>query len=304
MHAERLLPSFLEITAYSDFDPVPDRRPLWRDDWLKENLLRGLQNRRYPAARTDSRVLLHLFGRPLESLPEETYNILWHHSHPDWLTPEILSRYHKIYCASRPFVSRIRAMGFEAEWLMVPTHVRPIRSPKVCDIVFVGNARRDGTQRAVEWLAKSRYQVRVWGAGWKGRLPDSWLAGTYYENGDLGRLYSAAKIVVNDHHEDMRREGFVNQRTLDALAGGSLVVSDRVTGMEDVFEDTVPTFTSSDELIALVDQYLHDDAARQRLVKRGQRIAMEFTYESAIAALFGNGDETIAWGPRERSRGE
>ncbi|MDP2993182.1 MAG: hypothetical protein Q8N82_07490, partial [Deltaproteobacteria bacterium] len=80
----------LHIIAYSDSDPIVERRPLWGDYWLKEHLTGEFKKLNYPLTRTSPEVLLHLFGKPLESLPKDTHNILWHHSHPDWITPRIL----------------------------------------------------------------------------------------------------------------------------------------------------------------------------------------------------------------------
>lgn len=275
----------LKIIAYSDFDPVAERRPLWGDYWLKENLHSAFESLNYSWPQIRTPVLLHLFGKPLPSVPKDTHNILWHHSHPDWITSGILSHYHKIYCISKPFVNKIKALGFEAEWLMVPTNARPVRSPKLYDVVFVGNARRDGTRRAIQELVGTPYQVRVWGAGWEGLLPDTWLAGTYYDHEDLSKLYAATRVVVNDHHQDMRREGFINPRLLDVLASGCLVISDYVTGMEEIFGDSIPTYNSPDELKALVERYLHDSAAREKLVRKGQQIALKFSYSQAAVSI-------------------
>lgn len=284
MKTKAFLPS-LRILAYSDSDPVAERRPLWGDYWLKENLSGEFEKLRYPVTPSRPGVLLHLFGKPLPSLPEDTYNILWHHSHPDWITPQTLSKYHKIYCISKPFINKIKRMGFEAEWLMTPTNSRPVQSPQRYDLVFVGNARRDGSKRAIQELGDSPYRIRVWGSGWQGLIPDSWLAGPYYENKNLNRLYASAKIVVNDHHLDMRREGFVNPRLLDVLASGSLVISDYVAGMEEIFEDSVPTYHSADELRTLVKRYLQDDQARRDRIKKGQKIALNFSYSHATTTI-------------------
>ncbi|MDQ7839311.1 MAG: glycosyltransferase [Thermodesulfobacteriota bacterium] len=285
MKKEKPLLPPLHIVAYSDSDPVVERRPLWGDYWLKEYLTGEFKKLNYPLTRTIPGVLLHLFGKPLESLPEGTHKILWHHSHPDWITPQILSQYHKIYCVSRPFIGKLKQMGFEAEWLMIPTRARPIQCPKIYDIVFVGNARRDGARRAIQELADSPYHIKVWGTGWNGLIPDKWLAGSYYANQDINKLYAAAKIVVNDHHEDMRREGFINPRILDVLASGSLVISDYVTGMEDIFEDSIPVYRSPDELRSLVKKYLCDNAAKKKLIERGRQIAVKFSYSKAAVTI-------------------
>ncbi|MFH1148161.1 MAG: glycosyltransferase [Pseudomonadota bacterium] len=285
MMTRRILPASFHIAAYSDLDPLPERRPLWGDYWLKENLRHEIRDLHFSVLDSDSAVLIHLFGKPLESLPEDSYKILWNHSHPDWVTPEVLSKYDKIYCISKPFIARIEQMGFEAEWLMAPTSAQPVDSPKAFDLVFVGNARRDGTERAIEWLSGAPYHIGVWGLGWEGRIPATWIRGKFFENKALGKLYSSAKIVINDHHEDMRREGFINPRILDAMASGSLVISDYTTSMEEVFEDAVPVFNTRGELHSLVERYLADDSERERLAVKGRQIARKFSYAAAAARI-------------------
>lgn len=176
-------------------------------------------------------------------------------------------------------------MGFDAEWLMMPTNAQPVRSEKVFDVVFVGNARKDGSRRAIQELTGCPYHVRVWGNGWRGLIPEKWIAGSYFNNMDLNNLYSKSKIVINDHHEDMRREGFINPRILDTLASGSLAVSDSVLGMEEIFEGSVPTFNSRDELLGILDRYLNDDESREVLARRGEKIALRFTFASAAMKI-------------------
>ncbi len=291
------------IIAYSDFDPLAERRPLWGDYWLKNNLTDEFKKLKYPSSPTSSPVLIHLFGKSLQSLPAGTYNILWHHSHPDWITPQVLSHYHKIYCVSKPFINKINQMGFEAEWLMVPTSARPVQRPHIYDIVFVGNARRDGKRRAIQDLKNGHYNIKVWGSGWTGLVPDTWIAGTYYDHKNLNKLYGAAKIIVNDHHEDMRREGFINPRILDALGSGTLVISDYVTGMEEIFEDSVPTYNSPDELRSLVKNYLRDDRARKSLIKKGQKIALKFSYAYVATTIAKHIEDKVVSKARENRKG-
>ena len=91
--------------------------------------------------------------------------------------------------------------------------------------------------------------------------------------------------MVNDHHEDMRREGFINPRIPDVLASGSLVISDHVTGMEDIFEDSIPVYRSPDELRSLVKKYLCDNAAQKKLIERGRQIAVKFSYSKAAVTI-------------------
>ena len=265
------------VTAYSDFYDQPEQR-VWGDYWFKENLLKAFAKAGYPINNSSPKILLHLFGEPLAELPSDTYNILWIHSHPDRITPEVLEKYQKIYCISKSFTKKIIDMGFDADFLMVPTNMTPLHCKKKYDIVFVGNTRQNRIRKVIGDLGDSPYQVKIWGWGWKGLIPEAWYGGEYYENARLNELYAASRIVLNDHHDDMKREGFINPRVLDVLASGGFVISDDLPGMNDFLGCSVPTYHSAGELRALLDTYISDDAARERLAEKGRQIASQYTY--------------------------
>jgi len=272
------------VIAYSDFYDQPEQK-VWGDYWFKENLLKEFARSGYPVDNSSPKILLHLFGEPLADLPSDTYNILWIHSHPDWISPEVLKKYQKIYCISRPFTRKIIDMGFHADFLMVPTNMTPAHCEKRYDIVFVGNTRQNKMRQVISDLGDSIYKVKIWGWGWKGLIPDAWYGGEYYENARLNELYAASKIVLNDHHDDMKREGFINPRILDVLASGGFVVSDDVFGMNDFLDYSVPTYHSAGELRALINAYISDDAARERLAEKGRKIASQYTYAACCKEI-------------------
>jgi spore maturation protein CgeB len=272
------------VIAYSDFYDQPEQK-IWGDYWFKENLVTGFAKAGCPVDNSSPKILLHLFGEPLAKLPSDTYNILWIHSHPDRISPKVLEKYHKIYCISRPFTRKIIDMGFDADFLMIPTNMTPVRCEKKYDIVFVGNTRQNRIRKVISDLGNSIYKVKIWGWGWKGLIPDAWYGGEYYENARLNELYAASKIVLNDHHDDMKREGFINPRVLDVLASGGFVISDDVPGMNDFLDYSVPTYRSAGELHALINSYIRDDAARERLAEKGREIASQYTYAACCKEI-------------------
>ncbi len=272
------------VTAYSDFYTIPSPK-VWGDYWFKENLLKEFASLGYPIDNEKPRILLHLFGEPIHIARAETYNILWIHSHPDWITPEMLSKYNKIYCISGPFIYKLREMGFDAEFLMIPTHLRPESKKKKYDIVFVGNTKQNIMRKIVRDMGSPPYDVRIWGWGWKGLIPDKWYGGEYFDNTLLGGLYSSAKIVLNDHHEDMRREGFINPRILDVLASGGFVISDTVLGMDELLDRSVATYSTPGELSEKIVKYMEDAAARDTMTGRGQKAALGFGYRSVCLEI-------------------
>lgn len=277
------LPS-IGITAYSDFYSIPDPK-VWGDYWLKLNLTREFLNLNWPVAKSDPKIRLHLFGEPVADISSCTYNILWIHSHPDWITPQILSKYQKIFCISKPFIKKIREMGFEADFLMLPTGLTPLKRDKKYDIVFIGNTKQGKIRKIISDIGASRYKVKIWGWGWKGIIPDEWYGGEYYENENLNELYASSKIALNDHHNDMRKEGFINPRILDVLASGGFVISDRVQGIEDIFGNSVPVYDTPEELHRLIDAYINDSEARDAIAGKGQIKALQYTCNASCSAI-------------------
>ncbi|MEW6108127.1 MAG: glycosyltransferase [Nitrospirota bacterium] len=274
----------ISITAYSDYYDLPEPK-VWGDYWFKENLTREFLRIGYPVDHSVPGILLHLFGEPDKNISADTYNILWIHSHPDWITPEILRKYRKIYCISEYFIQKITDMGFRSERLMMPTFMTPQKTKKRYDVIFVGNTKQNRIRKIIKDLGDPSCNVKIWGWGWKGLIPDDWYGGDYYEHAKLNELYAASKIVLNDHHEDMRREGFINPRILDVLASGGFVISDSVTGMDEMLNNSVVTYNSPEDLRRLIEKYLDDDKGRELISKKGQEIALRYNFRSACSEI-------------------
>ena len=78
------------------------------------------------------------------------------------------------------------------------------------------------------------------------------MRGEFVPNHELGELYAAAGVVLNDHWPDMRRDGSVSNRLFDAVACGARVVSDDVAGLGDLFGASVQVVHDAAELGALL----------------------------------------------------
>jgi O-antigen biosynthesis protein len=113
-----------------------------------------------------------------------------------------------------------------------------------------------------------------------------YVRGEWIDNDELRRYYSAADIVLADHWEDMRDEGFIANRVFDALASGAFVVSDRVRDMDHVLDGGVATFGDPGEVPPLVERYLADPDARRELAARGRAAVLaRHTFDHRAAAI-------------------
>ena len=281
--------STIAITAYCDLDTKPERRPLWGDYWIKQRMEAEFVRQGLRIDNSRPEVLIHLFGSHMNNLPRAPVKILWIHSHPDRVGPDLLANYNIIYCISKPYIEKIRQMGFKAEWLMLPTHMKPITyEKKLHNTVFVGNNRRNGQRKLAQDLlaVKDRLgsSLSIWGNGWNSDITTSgWYRGPQYPNNKLNELYSTSKIVLNDHHHDMSREGFINPRILDALAAGAMVISDPVKNLENLVD--IPTYQSPENLARLINHYLDNETLRNKIVSAARTRIKDLTYRQTIKKI-------------------
>ena len=92
----------------------------------------------------------------------------------------------------------------------------------------------------------------VYGVGWEGLIDADLIKGEFLPNDQLPAAYAAAHLVLNDHWPDMATEGFLSNRLFDACATGTRVLSDRATGLAEVFGDVIRTYADPAQLAALL----------------------------------------------------
>lgn len=198
-------------------------------------------------------VAVHLRGLTPYVPKEGQFNILWIISHPDDVTVAECNRYDIVFVASATFAAELRSR------VDVPVHVllqatdperfHPVEpDPALAfPVVFAGNSR-DTTRPIITAALDAGVPLTVFGSGWDDRLPEGCLAGDYFPNEELARLYSSAGVVLNDHWPDMAASGFISNRIFDAVACGARVVSDDVPGLKDLFGDAVEVARSPEDL--------------------------------------------------------
>lgn len=235
-------------------------------------------------------VVVHIRGRGTYMPRRGQLNVMWLISHPRDLVPAECDAYDLVCVASHDFAAYLRdrtSTPVEVleqatdPWWFRPT---PTQRPGP-DVVFVGNTR--GVNRGVVVdLASGPYDLAVWGAGWEGLLDRPQLRGGWLANDELRRVYSSAKIVLCDHWDDMRSNGFVSNRVYDAVACGAVVVCDDVRGLDSRFGGAVTTYRSSADLRALVGRLVGSPMERERRAADARaRILAAHTFDHRAADL-------------------
>ena len=90
--------------------------------------------------------------------------------------------------------------------------------------------------------------------------------------------------MLNDHWSDMREHGFVSNRIYDALACGSLVISDDLPEIEKSFGEAVVTYSTPEELKELVEHYLNFPQERAQKGEKGRELVLRrHTFEHRMS---------------------
>lgn len=183
-------------------------------------------------------------------------NILWVISHPDLVSVNEVRDFDLVFAASSVWARDMSSRaGVPVETLHQATNPRTFHPAGATEnrdgVLFVGNARRSSGRQIVSDALAAGVDLSVYGNLWEGRLPAGVLRGKFIDNHELVDSYASARVVLNDHWDDMARHGFPNNRLFDAVASGACVVSDYVEGIDDMFHGMVHTYRSVDELAHL-----------------------------------------------------
>lgn len=280
----------IRIASPSEVGGRIETQQMWGDHWVKAELADAFRamghmiiegNPDNPAID----VLLHLSGggvayifkQPIEQIAKRARKLVWVYSHPESVTPTSLTGYDSIFCCSVPFAEKMRAMSYQVTTLLGATNKRPLQAEIRHDVLMVGGTRGPGGRPVVADLMEAKIdnkRVIIWGPGWEKYIPQEWHGGRYYPYSEIGALYAASKICLQDHRPEMAREGFVSVKLFDILASGSLPVCRPNIGIQPLFKGAVPEYTSPDHLREIINYYCEHEEERQALITRGQQIAL------------------------------
>jgi Glycosyl transferases group 1 len=270
--------------------PRWDAAESWGDYHVARSLQRELERDGFPTrihlrpawatavgAREDASI--HLFGLKAAPTRPAQVNLLWQISHPDLASPGMYDRYDAAFVASDRFATRMAAVTATPvrplHQATDPQRLAPDPTGPHHELLFVANSR-NVRRTIVDHLADTHHDLAVYGQKWTPDLVDPrFVRGELVPGGDLARYYSSADIVLNDHWQDMRAEGFISNRIYDALACGAFVISDHLDEIEDEFDGAVPTFRDKAGLEALIERYLDDPGARRSMAERGRAAVLE-----------------------------
>jgi len=197
-----------------------------------------------------------------------------------WIARNGLDGYDLVLASSDRSAKLIEAeTGIRAELFPLATNpgrfsVQPVEPALAADLTFPGN--RWDRARAIEaFEPAAEHSLKVFGLGWDEvpqLAPHIHGAIAYAE---LPAVYSSAKLVIDDAAEHTLPYGSVNSRVFDALACGTVVVTNGEAGARELFDEDFPVWHDGPSLRAVVDELLADDAGRRRLADRYRRVVLD-----------------------------
>lgn len=263
----------------------------WGDIAFARDLAAGLRHwgqevviDRRPAHRRETSehlddVTLSLRGlAPAVTIPGAT-NIVWVISHPDDVERDELAPFDLRYAASPMWAaSTAERLGQPVRPLLQATNPDRFRpdGPRLdrLDVVFVGRTRQVNRPIVRDAIAAGA-DLAVFGNGWEEFIDRKFIRARHLPNDEVPAAYRGARVVLNDHWADMSEHGFLSNRLFDAAACGAWIISDAVPGLMDVFGSTVETYSSVDDLTALLNGSGPTEAERLALA---ERIASEHSF--------------------------
>lgn len=233
----------------------------------------------------DQDVAIVLRGRTRYKVNPSQINLMWMISHPDRITPEELRDFDHIAVASDVYARYLRSQtghDLPISVMHQATDARKFSAPesaalksRVRQALFLGNSRRE-YRTMVKWCIKLALPLKLYGGGWDGIVRQDLVQGANVANNDLPALYASHLLLLNDHWESMRSNGFLSNRLFDGSATGTPILTDAVSGLSEVFGDTIAKAETLEEFEAQICDCLANPdlwlerAARARDIVLGQ----------------------------------
>lgn len=200
--------------------------------------------------------------------------IMWNISHPEDVTIDEYNLYNYVYFASERMKRKIGPkLKSNSDVLLqcvdeeTMTYVE--KNEKEYELLFVGNSRHVYRQ-ILKDLLPTEHKLSVYGRQWEEFPVQEYVVSDYINNEEVGQAYHDAKILLNDHWDDMKKLGIISNRIFDALAVGAFVISDYMPEIDELFGGAVVTYKTKEELREKIDYYLSHAKERDEIAKKGQ----------------------------------
>ena len=219
--------------------------------------------------------VLVLRGLSRYNVKTHHFNIMWNISHPDKITPDEYDSYDIVFVSSLLWAKELKKrLNTKVDVLLQCTDdevFKKIDIKKDIDILFVGNSRKV-FRKIIKDLLPCKFDVHIYGNNWEEFIDKKYIKGKYIDNSILYKYYNRAKIVLNDHWDDMRKKGFVSNRIFDVSACGSFIITDNIVGIGEIFGDSVVVYDNKEDLHKKIEYYMKNENERKKKALKAMEI--------------------------------
>lgn len=216
----------------------------------------------------------------------------WLISHPELLERSEAQGYDRVFAASEVWAERMtREWGVRIDPLLQatdPALFHPDRGEPDTGhpALFVGMGLRRERPLVRDAVAAG-LPLAIYGHGWDDSPAAPFVRATNLPNLEVGEAYRRAGVVLNDHWDDMRVDGFLSNRLFDAAASGARVITDDVHGLDGLFGRSVQVARDVDDLRRLAtssdpDSIFGDDDERRAVA---HRVHAEHSFDARARTL-------------------
>lgn len=140
------------------------------------------------------------------------------------------------------------------------------------DLLYVGD--NDRSSPAISAAVEANLPLEIYGRFWVGNIDDNFIKEEYIHDNDLGAYFSSAKINLVNVTEHESELGIIPSRVYDIAASKGFMLAPYNKEIEAVFGDAIPMYKNAEELKALYNQYINDEAARAEKAEKAYKIAV------------------------------
>lgn len=221
----------------------------------------------------------------------DAVHLLWCISNPGALTIQECNSYDAVCAASashaRTLASRALVPVYPLLQCTDPEHFEgPDRPAPRRDVIFVGSSR-SVLRPCVGWALDFGLDLKIFGPDWQAWGGRDQVVRAYVPNEELPALYASARLSLNDHYQDMKALGYVNNRVFDCLAAGLPLITDDFPELRDVCADALLYYHDQPSFnLALTEALAAYPSVRARQQELWQAIRNQFSFADRAEFLF------------------
>lgn len=171
--------------------------------------------------------------------------------------------------------------GFPARLLRIATNLKLFEAAQpdpelACDICFTGSFWGIHREIAISLVPEILdASVRIFGVGWEAVPELAAAAQGPAPYSQMPAIYASAKLVIDDANHVTVNSGSVNSRVYDAIAAGTLPITNGIAGAHETFGELLPIYQDAQSLTRQIRRWLEDESGRQARVAALRRLVME-----------------------------